>query len=107
MTRGPTADLPITQGQEEAAFDQALDQHGVYPKVYHMRTVATKLPADLAAQVEHAARKEKTTVSAFLRKAVENEVAGRRTTFGAKFGHLLGTGRKLPADASQKEGYED
>jgi len=72
-----------------------------------MRTFATKLPADLAALVEDAARKEKTTVSAFLRKAAENELAGRRATFGAKFGHLFGVAKDLPRNASQKEGYED
>jgi len=73
-----------------------------------MPTIATKLPKDLAHQVRKAAHTRKTTVSAFLRQAVENEVTGRPgETFGSRFGHLFGTAKKLPADASIKEGYED
>ena len=73
-----------------------------------MPTIATKLPKDLAQQVQRAVHTRKTTVSAFLRQAVENEVTGRPgDTFGSKFGLLFGAARKLPADASRKEGYED
>ena len=73
-----------------------------------MPTVATKLPPDLAERVQHAAAGRKTTVSAFVRQAVENEVGGRlQESFGQKFGHLFGIARRLPASASQKEGYED
>jgi hypothetical protein len=86
----------------------ALDQPKVYLKVYLMPTIATKLPKDLAHQVQKAAHARKTTVSAFLRQAVENEVTGRPgEPFASKFGHLFGAARKLPADASLKEGYED
>ena len=80
----------------------------VYLKVYSMPTIATKIPDGLAHEVQAAAQTRKTTVSAFLRQALENEVAGRPgETFGSKFGHLFGTAKKLPADASRKEGYED
>jgi hypothetical protein len=48
----------------------------------------------------------KTTVSSFVRNAIENEMAGRPAeTFGQKFGHLFGVGSKLPANASKREGY--
>lgn len=86
----------------------ALNEPKVYLKVYFMPTIATKLPNNLAHQVQQAAHSRKTTVSAFLRQAVENEVSGRPgETFGSKFGHLFGTAKKLPANASRKEGYED
>ena len=107
MTRKPLLDLPVGRHQKKAVADPALDLDLVYLKVYQMRTLATKIPADLAALVAETAKKEKTTVSAFLRKAAENELAGRRATFGAKFGHLFGVAKNLPRDASQKEGYED
>lgn len=73
-----------------------------------MPTLATKLPDDLADRVQRAAASRKTTVSAFVRRAVEHEVEGRPTeTFGNRFGHLFGVAKKLPPGASQKEGYED
>jgi hypothetical protein len=73
-----------------------------------MPTIATKLPNELAREVQRAAKTRKTTVSAFLRLAAEHEVAGGPgETFGSRFGHLFGVSRKLPADASRKEGYED
>jgi hypothetical protein len=73
-----------------------------------MPTLATKISETLANQVRNAAAARKTTVSSFVRKAIENEMAGRPVeTFGQKFGHLFGAGSKLPANASMKEGYED
>jgi hypothetical protein len=86
----------------------ALDDPGVYPKVYLMPTIATKLSTELAHQVRHAANARKITVSTFVRLAVEHELAGREgETLGAKFGHLFGVAGRLPSDASRKEGYED
>jgi hypothetical protein len=85
-----------------------LDDLKGLPKGLPMPTIATKLPAEVAKQVRCAAEAGKTTVSAYLRKAVENEVAGRQTeTFGTRFGHLFGAARRLPANASRKEAYED
>ncbi len=73
-----------------------------------MPTLATKTSEAFARQVQHAAAARKTTVSSFVRKAIENEMAGRPAeTFGQKFSHLFGAGSKLPANASMKEGYED
>jgi hypothetical protein len=73
-----------------------------------MPTLATKLSDDLAGRVQRVAAGRKTTVSAFVRQAVEHEVGGRpRETFGQKFGHLFGVARQLPPGASRKEGYED
>ncbi|MGH7996894.1 MAG: CopG family transcriptional regulator [Opitutaceae bacterium] len=73
-----------------------------------MPTVATKLSADLADRVRRAAVSRKTTISALVRQAVENEVAGgQRETFRGRFGHLFGAAKGLPAGASRKEGYED
>jgi hypothetical protein len=80
----------------------------VYPKVYHMPTIATKLSADLANRVQRVAASRKTTVSSLVRKAVESEVSGRPgETFGRRFGHLFGAAKRLPANASRKEAYED
>jgi hypothetical protein len=77
-------------------------------QVYQMPTLATKTSDMFARQVRHAAAAKKTTVSSFVRKAIENEMAGRPIeTFGQKFGHLFGAGSKLPANASKKEGYGD
>jgi len=73
-----------------------------------MPTLATKTSEAFARQVQHAAAARKTTVSSFVRQAIENEMAGLPAeTFGQKFGHLFGAGSKLPANASTKEGYED
>jgi hypothetical protein len=84
------------------------DRRQVYHKVYPMPTLATKTSEAFARQVQHAAAAKKTTVSSFVRKAVENEMAGRPVeTFGQKFGPLFGAGSKLPPNASRKEGYED
>ena len=85
-----------------------LDRQQVYHKVYRMPTLATKTSEAFARQVQHAAAAKKTTVSSFVRQAIENEMAGRPAeTFGQKFSHLFGAGSKLPANASKKEGYED
>ena len=85
-----------------------LDRQQVYLEVYHMPTLATKTLEAFARQVRHAAAAKKMTVSSFVRKAIENEMAGRPAeTFGQKFSHLFGAGSKLPANASTKEGYED
>ena len=73
-----------------------------------MPTFAINISDAFARQVQHAATARKTTVSSFVRKAIENEMAGRPAeTFGEKFGHLFGAGSKLPANASKKEVYED
>jgi hypothetical protein len=71
-----------------------------------MPTLAIKTSDVFACQVRCAAASRKTTVSSFVRTAIENEMAGRPAeTFGQKFGHLFGVGSKLPANASQREGY--
>jgi|HubBroStandDraft_6_1064221.scaffolds.fasta_scaffold720371_2 hypothetical protein len=96
--------------EEEEAVSQlgGLDRRKVYHGVYPMPTLATKIPEAFARRVRDAAAAKKTTVSSFVRKAIENEMAGRPVeTFGQKFGHLFGAGSKLPANASKKEGYED
>jgi hypothetical protein len=86
----------------------ALDTSNGLPKVYHMPTIATKLSADLANRVQRMASSRKTTVSSLVRKAVESEVSGRPgETFGDRFGHLFGAAKRLPANASRKEAYED
>jgi hypothetical protein len=73
---------------------------------YRMPTLAIKTSDMFACQVRHAAAAMKTTVSSFVRKAIENEMGQRPTeTFGQKFGHLFGVGSKLPANASTMEGY--
>jgi len=92
----------------EAMYLTGLDRLKVYHEVYRMPTLATKISEAFARQVQHAAAAKKATVSSFVRKAIENEMAGRPVeTFGQKFGHLFGAGSKLPANASTKEGYED
>jgi hypothetical protein len=92
----------------EAMRLPGLDRQKVYLEVYLMPTLATKTSEAFARQVRHAAAARQTTVSSFVRKAIENEMAGRPAeTFGQKFSHLFGAGSKLPANASQKEGYED
>jgi hypothetical protein len=71
-----------------------------------MPTLAIKTSDMFACQVRHAAAAKKTTVSSFVHKAIENEMAGRPVeTFGQKFSDLFGAGSKLPANASQREGY--
>jgi hypothetical protein len=98
--------VPSAEG--EVACLAGLDRHKVHREVYPMPTLATKTPEAFARQVRQAAAAKKTTVSSFVRKAIENELAGRPAeTFGQKFGHLFGAGSKLPANASRKEGYED
>jgi len=98
--------VPADEG--EAVGLTGLDRRQVYLKVYHMPTLATKTSEAFARQVRLAAAASKTTVSSFVHKAIENEMAGRPVeTFGEKFGHLFGAGSKLPAHASTKEGYED
>ena len=98
--------LPSEEG--EATGLDGLDRHKVYHEVYRMPTLATKTSEAFARQVQQAAAARKTTVSSFVRKAIENEMAGRPAeTFGQKFSHLFGAGSKLPANASRKEGYED
>jgi hypothetical protein len=73
-----------------------------------MPTIAAKLSADLANRVQRVAASRKTTVSSLVRKAVESEIGGRGgETFGSRFGHLFGTAKRLPANASRKEAYED
>jgi hypothetical protein len=105
----PAVTVPNRPGSTSDGFlNGCLDQSMVYLLVYLMPTIATKLPNDLAHEVQRAAKTRKTTVSAFLRLAVEHEVAGGQgETFGSRFGHLFGAAKKLPADASRKEGYED
>jgi hypothetical protein len=98
--------MPLEEG--EVMCPAGLDRHKVYHEVYLMPTLATKTSEAFARQVQQAAAAKKTTVSSFVRKAIENEMAGRPSeTFGQKFGHLFGAGSKLPANASTKEGYED
>jgi len=83
--------------------------HGiVYHRFYCMPTIATKLSTELANRVQRVATSRKTTISALLRKAVEREVSGGQAeTFGSRFGHLFGTAKRLPSNASRKEAYED
>jgi hypothetical protein len=100
--------INVPQGEGGVACPDGLDRQKVYHKVYLVPTLATKTSEAFARQVQHAAAAKKTTVSSFVRKAIENEMAGRPVeTFGQKFGHLFGAGSKLPANASKKEGYED
>ena len=76
--------------------------------VYAIPTLATKTSAEFARRVRLAAAIRKTTVSSFVRKAIENELIGRPTqTFGEKFGHLAGVSKRFDPGASMKEGYED
>jgi hypothetical protein len=97
--------MPLEEG--EMMCPAGLDRQQVYRKVNLMPTLATKTSEAFARQVQQAAAAKKTTVSSFVRKAIENEMAGRPVeTFGQKFGHLFGAGNKLPANASMKEGYE-
>jgi hypothetical protein len=98
--------MPPEEG--EAMCLPRLDRQQVYREVYQMPTLATKASEAFARQVQQAAAAKNTTVSSFVRKAIENEMAGRPVeTFGQKFGHFFGAGSKLPANASMKEGYED
>jgi len=85
-----------------------LDESRGIPNGIPMPTITTKLSKELANQVRRAAVIQKTTVSAFVRGAIEREMAGRPAdTFGARFNHLFGTAKRLPANASRKEAYED
>jgi len=99
-----TNGLDIAEGRNGSGVDGLKG----LPNGLPMPTIATKVPSDLAKQIRRAAEVRKITVSAFVRKAVENEMAGGQVeTFGSRFGHLAGVARGLPADASRKEGYED
>jgi hypothetical protein len=100
--------LNVPPEEGEVLCPAGLDRQQVYHKVNLMPTLATKTSEAFARQVQLAAAARKTTVSSFVRKAIENEMAGRPAeTFGQKFGHFFGAGSKLPANASIKEGYED
>jgi hypothetical protein len=100
--------IKVPLEESDARHPPGLDRQKVYLEVYLMPTLATKTSETFARQVQHAAAAKKTTVSSFVRKAIENEMAGRPAeTFGQKFSHLFGAGSKLPANASKKEGYED
>jgi hypothetical protein len=71
-----------------------------------MKSIAAKVPTELARRVEKAAGERKQTVSGFLRSAAENEIAGRRRqAFGERFGHCAGGAKGLPSNASEIEGY--
>ncbi len=95
--------MPLEEGEVECPV--GLDRQQVYLEVYLVPTLATKISETLARQVRNAAAARKTTVSSFVRQAIENEMAGRPVeTFGQKFGPLFGAGSKLPPDASKKEG---
>jgi hypothetical protein len=105
--RNRRIEVPLQEGETERVL-AGLDRQQVYRKVNLMPTLATKTSEAFVRQVQQAAAAKKTTVSSFVRKAIENEMAGRPVeTFGQKFGHLFGAGSKLPANASTKEGYED
>jgi hypothetical protein len=80
----------------------------VYHNVYCMPTIATRVSTELANRVERAAKSRKTTISALVRKAVENEMSGGLAeTFGSRFGHLFGAAKGLPSNAALNEAYED
>lgn len=71
-----------------------------------MKSIAAKVPSELARRVEKAAGERKQTVSGFLRSAAENEIAGRRRpSFGERFGHCAGGAKGLPSNTSEIEGY--
>lgn len=73
---------------------------------YIITTLTTKTSAAFARRVRLVAASRKTTVSSFVRKAIENELAERPVkTFGEKFGHLAGASKRFDPGASMKEGY--
>jgi hypothetical protein len=84
-------------------------EHWASPKApFNRQFEMVKLHSDLAKKVKRAIATRRTAASAssaLHKKTTVNKPRGE--TFGRRFSRLSGIGKRLPADASRKEAYED